>query len=549
MGKKLKLRDYQREDVEFLKKHNLRALIASAPGTGKTATAIKAIVETEGARPVLVVCPASVVRNWGREIKAWSPSSSVLLVDDMTTPIPRLRAGDLFVICSWSLLDGRVEEFSQVPFRTIVADEVHYAKSTETLRHQALADLVPGVRHVLLLSGTPLVNRREELEVLHTFLGEGEPPMLRRVLEDVAPDVPPKSRAYLNIRLPEKWAKEYEKADSDFANWLAVEKAKQLGLGASEEDVERILANEALVKIGYLRRIAGEGKVAAAVDWICRAVRVGEPVVVFLEHQAVLERLARGLTKNKVKHVVLDGNATAKQRQEAVDAFQRYEIPVFIGTRAAKEGITLTAARHLLFVERFWTSADEEQAEDRIRRIGQRSPTTVWFLHALDTVDDRVDEIVKTKRKVVREAIGSPDIEETAARNVEAMLHQWGQAKAEGEERTAVPLGEGEGLPPLPSPTNTHGIVFSTTRWNHAAALAWCKMHGFVPSRLELMRKVDYDGRFKLVLHPEQVFRRGSFTAFRVSADIRILVGKRLGKSEGRRMRNYLHRLREESSR
>lgn len=524
-----------------MKRNRLRALVASAPGTGKTAVAIRSVVETPGALPALVVCPSSVARNWAREIMQWSPGSRVLIVDDTTSRYPNITASNLFVIVSWSLLDSRYEDLAATGFSTIIADECHYAKSSDTLRHKALAQLTPAAKHVLLLSGTPLVNRVEELETLHTFLGQTSPPMLRRLLEDVAQDIPPKSRSYLNIRLPNRWASEYQKADEEFAEWLRVEKAKYLGLGMAEAEVERLVASEAMVKVGYLRRIVGEGKVAAAVDWIDRAVRIGEPVVVFLEHQAVLDRLTKGLAFQRIRYVVLDGNAAPKERQDAVDAFQRNDIPVFIGTRAAKEGITLTAARHLLFLERFWTSADEEQAEDRIRRIGQKHPTTIWFLHAAGTIDDRIDEIVQNKRVVVRQAIGAPEIDETPNGNVEALIRSWGQMAS--QERAIIPLGEGEPLPPLPPRSNVHAVVFSTSRWRHLSALAWLKMHGYAERRLDTIKKVDLDGRFKLVIHPQQVFRRGSFEAVKVCADVSVIVGKKVGKGEGRRIRNHLHRL------
>lgn len=524
-----------------MKRNRLRALVASAPGTGKTAVAIRAVVETAGALPALVVCPSSVMRNWAREILQWSPGSRVLIVDDTTSRFPRITATNLFVVVSWSLLDARQDDLAAANFQTIIADECHYAKSDETLRHKALGRLTPKARHVLLLSGTPLVNRVEELETLHTFLGRTDPPMLRRLLEDVAPDIPPKSRSFLNVRLPERWAAEYKKADEEFAEWLRIEKAKYLGLGMAEAEVDRILASEAIVKVGYLRRIVGEGKVAAAVDWIDRAVRIGEPVVVFLEHQAVLDRLTKGLTQQRIRYVVLDGSASTRDRQDAVDAFQRNDIPVFIGTRAAKEGITLTAARHLLFLERYWTSADEEQAEDRIRRIGQKHPTTIWFLHATETIDDRIDEIVQNKRVVVRQAIGSPDIDETPNGNVEALIRAWGALAS--QDRTVIPLGEGEPLPPLPPRSNVHAVVFSTARWRHLSALAWLKMHGYAERRLDTIKKVDLDGRFKLVIHPQQVFRKGSFSAVKVCSDVSILVGQKVGKAEGRRIRNHLHRL------
>ena len=539
---KLKLRPFQRDDVNFLRKHRLRALVASAPGTGKTAVSITAVAEeADWSFPVLVVCPASVTANWGREIRRWAPGCQALVVDDMTTRIPKFRHPFMFYIVSWSLLDTRLGDLLGIGIKTVIADECHYAKSSSSLRSNALAAICKAAQGVLLLSGTPLVNTKLELEVLNAYLGSTEPPMIRRILEDVAPDIPPKTRSYLHIDLPEKERREYNKANDDFEQWLTDQRNRGLSEGRSDIEVERILAAEALMKIGYLRRMVGEAKVKAAVDWIARAVRLGEPVVVFAEHQPVVEGLSKGLRKQRIKFEVIDGSTSPKRRQEIVDSFQRNEFPVFIGSKAAKEGITLTAARHLLFAERYFTSADEEQAEDRIRRIGQTFPTTIWFLHAVDTVDDRIDDIVRTKRQIVRAAIGAPEIVETPQDNVESMIRDWGKHTGHVTDREVLPLGIGDPLPPLPSPAVTHGIVFASNRWTTLSAMAWCRMHGYANG--EPLKRVDLDGRFKLVLHPFEVFRKDSLEVFKVCSDVRVLQGKRIAKSAERKIRTHQHRM------
>jgi SNF2 family DNA or RNA helicase len=440
--------------------------------------------------------------------------------------------GNVVDVMSWALLDARWTDLLRIRIRTVIADEAHYAKNPNALRSQALYQLTRPTKQVLLLTGTPIVNTRDELRVLNGLLGE-DPPMIRRLIEDVAPDIPQKKRSYLHIRLRPKHQTEYDKADEDFESWLRREKEKLLGEGMAEYEVERALAAEALAKIGYLRRLSGVFKVPAALDWISRAVRLGEPVVVFLEHQEVLRRLSKGLKKQRIRHAVVEGGTSAKKRQEMIDRFQRHEYPVFIGTKAAKEGITLTAARHLLFIERFYTSADEEQAEDRIRRIGQRHRTTIWYLQALGTVDDRLDAIVQSKRRVIRTAIGSADVVETTTGNVEALIHQWG--KHTSTDHTVAELGHGEPLAPLPSPKITHGIVFHGKRWKTRSALNWCKMNGYSPER-----KVDLLGRFKLVLHPIEVFRKNQFTVVKVSKDIRIITGNRLSRANERKVRMSL---------
>lgn len=527
-----RLRAFQREDVNSIKAARLRALLASAPGTGKTPIAVRALAEThKRSLPAAVICPASVTLNWKREIKKWAPGIRVVLVETSDSKLPR-PSGPTIYVMSWALLDARWADLIHVGIRTIVADEAHYAKNPDALRSQALYQVTRSAKGVLLLTGTPIVNTRDELRVLNNLLGE-DPLMIRRLIEDVAPDIPEKKRSYLHVRLREKDQKEYDKADEDFEAWLRREKEKLLGEGMAEYEVERVLAAEALAKIGYLRRLSGVCKVPAAADWISRAVRIGEPVVVFVEHQDVLRKLTKSLKRQRIRHCVVEGSTSSKKRQEMIDAFQRNEYPVFIGTKAAKEGITLTAARHLLFVERFFTSADEEQAEDRIRRIGQSHQTTIWYLHAMGTVDDRLDAIVQSKRRVIRTAIGAADIAETPTGNVESLIRSWGKHTAATHE--ALPLGLGKSLPPLPSPKLTHGVVFYGDRWKGKSAAAWCRMHGYRPTK-----KVDLTGRFKLVQHPIEVFRKNQFDVVKVCKDIRIITGTRLSRANERRVRMSL---------
>lgn len=524
------LREFQREDVDRIKASRLRALLASAPGTGKTPIAIRSLAETHKiSLPSVIVCPASVVRNWAREIKRWAPGVKPILIESTDKPLRRINGPAIYVI-SWALLDSRWSDLIKAGVKSVVADEAHFAKNPDALRTQALYQIATHCHRVLLLTGTPIVNTKDELEVLNSLIGDN-PLMIRRLIEDVAPDIPPKTRSFLYITLRDKHLEEYQKADREFENWLRKEKEKLLGEGMADGEVQRVLAAEALAKLGYLRRLLGQCKVPAATDWISRAVRVGEPVVVFVEHQEVLKRLSKGLHKQRIRHAVIDGSTPSKQRQEYIDAFQKNEYPVIIGTKAAKEGITLTAARHLLFVERFFTSADEEQAEDRIRRIGQTHPTTIWFLHAIGTVDDRLNAIVESKRTLIRSAIGAAEIVETPVGNVEALVQSWNIA-VDAEDVEPSNLGHGKPLPPLPSPSITHGIVFYGDRWNINSAMSWCKMHGYEPDK-----KVDLANRFKLVVHPINVFRKNMFETVKVCQDVRIITGTRLSRANERRVR------------
>ena len=473
------------------------------------------------------------MHNWKRELKWWAPGLRAHIVDDMSSVVPDDH--DVY-ITSWSLLDPRLTDFHKKEFRTVVADEAHLAKNPEALRSQALYQLTRGPKKgILLLSGTPIINTTEEMDVLHSLFDK-TPIMIRRLLEDVAPDVPPKFRSYLYINMRDRDQANYDRAVDDFEDWLLREKRKLLDTGAAQDAVDRALAAEAFVKVGYLRRLVGEAKVPAAADWATRAVRIGEPVVLFVEHQDVLLRLEKALREQRVRYGVIEGKTLPKLRHKLVEDFQANKFPVLICTKAGKEGITLHAARHLLFVERFFTSAEEEQMEDRIRRIGQKFPTTIWFLHAAGTIDDRLDTVVRSKRVIIRDAIGAADTLETTESNVEALIKNWDSFVR--EKRETVDLGRGTPLPPLPSPSDTHAVVFYGDRWRTASAARWCRMHGYLPSS-----RVDLVDRFKLVVHPIDVFKPEKFSSIAVCADIRVIRGKKLSSENEAVVRQRLRRI------
>jgi SNF2 family DNA or RNA helicase len=379
------------------------------------------------------------------------------------------------------------------------------------------------------LTGTPLINRQSELDGLRSLFGTANPPMIRRFLEDVAPDIPPKTRCEIPIRLRDRDARKYNRVESDFGRWLEKELARRLGEGEAEAAAQRALAAEALVKIGYLRRTLGAGKVYAAADWIGKMVRLGEPVVVFVEHQDVLKKLRALLQSQRIRNVVIEGSTSRKKRAQAIDDFQAGKVAVFIGTKAAKEGITLTRARNLLFVERYWTSAEEEQAEDRIRRIGQKHPTRIWFLRAPNTVDDRVAAIIDLKRTLIRNAIGAADVTESPQAAVEEMIASWGSFA-----ETAIPteLGHASKSIALPSPSLVSHLLFSQKRWNVKSAKIWARMTGYhskVASRAGVL--------IKLTNHNPALFSPGSFRVVWLSQDIRAVVGSRKESRSTRRLR------------
>ena len=504
-----------------MRKNNYRVLVANSQGTGKTIECLAAIaLDRKKLCPVVIVCPASVTLNWFKEARKWCKWAKVHVIQNRRDPMPKAKA-HIYVV-SWSLFTDRFMEIIGVKPNLLIADEAHFAKNEDALRSQALYALAQKCPHLLLLTGTPLVNAAQELETLKGIFGTPNPPMIRRLLSDVAPDIPPKTRALLPIYLPPKVAREYRKASDQFSTWLEDQLRLRMEAGEAEAAAKRALAAEALVKIGYLRRIVGRGKVNAGVDFVARAVRVGEPVVLFAEHTKVIAAVAKKLKKQGIAYVAIKGDTPKPARQKAIEQFQRGEVPVFIGSKAASTGITLTRARHLVFLERYWTSSEEEQAEDRIRRIGQTHPTKIWFLHASHTVDDRLEQLVRRKRRLVERLVGGEDIEDTPEETAHQLVAMWSKHAGAPVVKGRSLLGLVKSLPPLPDPRDTFQLVFNGTRWNAPAVKAWAKMNKYPFENIK-----PYGKGYRIVLTRPSAFVEGSFEAVKIAKDIKIIKGKR----------------------
>jgi len=446
-----------------------RCLIADDQGLGKTGIALLRVLL--GNHPlVVVVTTASMFGTWSREAGDWLPGCPVHSLGSEAAPLPPPGWRGI-VIVSWALLGAHADGLARIAPSMVIADEAHYATNPEAARSQSLADLVDAVPHVLLLTGTPINNKAAELWALLWMLDshawpspepfdaldpaeiaeiagvdpEGAvakavaaalpvaaPPtvsegfkrklaqfMLRRLKGDTIPrsELPDKEYRTILVNLSPEQRAEYDYVEQNFEEWLeAALRAKEraglaLGKGGDnrsvEERVDAAMKAEYLAKMGHLRAIVGRAKGRAAIEWIARKVEDREPVVVFGEHRAVLDAIGEGLTARGIAFGQLVGKIDKKIRSETVKAFQGGRLGVILASHAGKEGVTLTRARHALFVQWWWTSAAQDQGADRIHRIGQTRQTTIWRMTAVDTIDTRLGKISERKRGLVESVIGN----------------------------------------------------------------------------------------------------------------------------------------------
>jgi SNF2 family DNA or RNA helicase len=215
------------------------------------------------------------------------------------------------------------------------------------------------------------------------------------VKADVLPQLPPKRQVTIPVELSNE--AEYRLAERNVVDWL---RTQPLDLRELEARVAAALRNERLVQLNKLRQLAGRGKLAAALAWLGDFVESGEPLVVFADHVELQHELVARFGESAV-HIL--GSDDARARDDAVTAFQSPDGPQVIvcSLRAAGQGLTLTRASNVAFLELDWTPARLAQAEDRCHRIGQGSAVTAWYLLAPDTIDETMADLLAAKRGVI----------------------------------------------------------------------------------------------------------------------------------------------------
>lgn len=435
-GLRMQLFPFQQRGVSFIENRNGRALVADEMGLGKTAQALAWLQLHPELRPAIVVVPASLKLNWKKEAEMWMDCPNVQILTGTTPTMPII--GEILVI-NYDILDEWVETLQSVRPQVLITDECHYYKNNSAQRTKAVKRLGKGIRHIIALSGTPIVNRPVEAynalrlidsqlfpsfwtyaqkycgarhngygwdfngatntEELHDKLAKSV--MIRRLKKDVLTDLPDKLRSFLPMELDNE--RDYQRAEQDFIGFIREQKGREAALKASNA--------EALAAIEGLKQLAVAGKMKQAIDWIRDFIEVDGKLVVFAVHKFVIDRLIQEFGDIAVK---VDGSVGMDKRQEAVDQFQNNDkVRLFVGNiKAAGVGLTLTASSNVAFLELPWTPGDLTQAEDRIHRIGQHYSVTIHYLLASGTIEERIARLIDRKRKVLDSVLDGQVTEE-----------------------------------------------------------------------------------------------------------------------------------------
>ena len=417
-----------------------RLLIGDEPGLGKTLQSI-GIVDTAMAYPALVICPSSLKINWQREFEKFSDAKALILDNTNRANWPYLLQMKMYsvVIVNYESLkkyfvwDIKGEGLADIVFcphikmfKSVIIDESHRVKDASAQQTKFTKGLCIGKEWVILLSGTPVVNRPEDLvtqlsimDRLREFGGKSrfmldysagqnlgdlsrklyERCMIRREKRTVLTDLPDKTRMELLVEISNE--EEYYTAARDLATYLREYRQ------CTEMEVKKKMRMEALVRFMALRSLSSKGKVAQASDFIKTFLENGKKLVVFCSLHEVVDELKKAFPAA----VSVTGRESMEMKQYAVDAFQkRDDVNLIIcSIKAAGVGITLTAASDVAFVEFPWTYADCCQCEDRCHRISQKDNVTCYYLMGKGTIDHKLYQIIHDKRSIANEIIAASD--------------------------------------------------------------------------------------------------------------------------------------------
>lgn len=460
------LREYQKTGVFWLKTlahYGFGGILADDMGLGKTIQILALLSSSYDEEkqiccdsacsfshaPSLIVCPASLIYNWGQECEQFAPTLRVLLVSGSRAERQRqLASADHadVIITSYDLLRRDFSCYEGISFRFQVLDEAQQIKNASTQIARAVKAVRAQTRFAL--TGTPVENRLSELWSIFDFLMPGflftyrrfktvfELPIVKngdkeaaeRLQRMIRPFVLRRPKKDVLKELPEKLERIYYSAAEGEQHMLyqaAAWKLRQALLSSEEtekpnrsersKETNRI---EILAQLTRLRQICcdpalcvehyegGSAKLETCLSLITSAVAGGHKLLLFSQFASMLERIAERLRQEAIPYLLLTGAVTKKERNRMVSEFQENEIPVFlISLKAGGTGLNLTAADVVIHYDPWWNLAAQQQATDRAYRIGQKRQVTVYRLILKYTIEENILRLQESKQKLADQII------------------------------------------------------------------------------------------------------------------------------------------------
>lgn len=452
-GLKSELRLYQQTGVQwlwFLFKNGLSGLLCDDMGLGKTHQAMALISATlnqkaEGERRYLVVCPTSVIYHWQDKLATFLPHIKVHTFHGLKRSLKRLPKEGV-ILTSYGILRMEKEKLQEIPFEVAIYDEVQVAKNPHSRVHDALKNIKARMR--IGLTGTPIENNLRELKALLDIVLPGYMPgetrfrelfvnpierdmneekkalltqlirpfILRRRKSEVLQELPEKSEDKSYCELSDEQVQLYKDA---------LQKSQEALIAGLREPGETVNYVHIFSLLSLLKQICDHpalvhkdpknyknhksGKWDLFVELLEEARESDQKVVIFSQYLYMLDIIENYLKEKGWGYAQIRGD-TVNRREELKRFQEDPECVVFIGSlQAAGLGIDLTAASVVILYDRWWNAARENQAIDRVHRIGQKWGVQVYKLITKNTIEEKIDKMISRKGRLLEEVVVSDD--------------------------------------------------------------------------------------------------------------------------------------------
>jgi len=451
------LRPYQEMGVKwlwFLYSYGLSGLLCDEMGLGKTHQAMGLLAAcfnrpSHESKKFLVVCPTSVVYHWQALLKKFLPALKVRVFYGIQRSLKGFSQKEEILLTSYGTMRSEKELLSDIPFEIAIFDELHIAKNAHSQTHKALKGIKAKMK--LGLTGTPIENRLLELHalfdvVLPSYLPAEtsykelfvvpieknqdtekkkllskliHPFTLRRKKEEVLHDLPEKTEEIAYVGLSEEQQKLYKEACAN---------SKQLILQELNQEGEPLPYMHIFALFNVLKQVCDHpalihkdvdnyqkydsGKWELFVELLQEARESNQKLVVFSQYLGMLDIIELYLQQQGIGYAQIRGST--RNRAEEMRRFKEDpSCEVFIGSlQAAGVGIDLVSASVVIHYDRWWNPAKENQATDRVHRIGQNRGVQVFKLVSKDTIEEHIHELIEKKLMLLREIISYDDQEQ-----------------------------------------------------------------------------------------------------------------------------------------
>ncbi len=448
------LRVYQKHGYDwlcFLRQYGLAGILADEMGLGKTVQTLVGLLEAHSSRDAstsLIVCPPSVLGAWDDDIRKFT-SPVDFRVGHYIGPNRRQLLESLnrydALLTTYTIVAKDIQYLSSILWEYVVLDEAQKIKNYETATAKACKQLL--ATHKIALTGTPIENRLSELWSIYDFLMPSylgsqssfrnkyeipvmkysnkkateelktriNPFKLRRLKTTVAPELPEKIYMDRACELtPEQVQlyKQYAYAEQEKIRSLPGSTVRiDTSILTAILRLKQICCHPALVTPQNQEIHDRSGKLEAFEEILDELNGTGEKALIFSQFTEMLAILRRVLEDEDIPHFYLDGATPIKERNRMKADFQRGAVPYFlISLRAGGLGMTLTEASCVVHFDQWWNPAVEDQATDRVHRIGQTKSVKVFRIRAVGTIEERIDQLLAKKKNLFDSVIEVDDL-------------------------------------------------------------------------------------------------------------------------------------------